>query len=187
MNKFIIGIVIGILLSGALAYYLNNMQVVNRPVNMNQTAIANHNNVSNADHILILAPDTKIHPMNGNASDTLNNQNAADADYDFYEVLQGKKVTAKLTTNHNSKEKIATLGSMYIQLGSFVDSNQANELKVKLALLGISGQIRMQMHGNEVHNSILVGPYNNQNDAQNTLQVLANNKIYGKIVTSNDH
>ncbi len=88
MNKFLVGLVLGIAIAGGLAVYLNNVPT---PL-LNKALVATSSN--NSSGTMILAPGTKIKPEVDNSNDNANKNNVSEGNYDFYDVLQSQKSVA---------------------------------------------------------------------------------------------
>jgi hypothetical protein len=83
MNKFLIGLILGIAIAGGVAFYLNSMtnQFENKAANRESGSM-----ITNSGP-LILAPGTKLQEFREKES----KDNASAVNYDFYDILQGKK------------------------------------------------------------------------------------------------
>lgn len=179
MNKFIIGLILGIAIAGSLAYYLNNVptQFVNKVTN-SPAAI-----MTNAVRPVILAPGTKyqIAPSDATAkSDTSANTNAKNASaptYDFYDVLQGKK-----SASNNSNNVPTKVLHYYLQVGIFDSQDLANDMKAQLALLGVDAIIKSQQHNGKIINQIIIGPFNSESAATDTTKILKDNDITATLI-----
>jgi cell division protein FtsN len=186
MNKFLIGLVLGIAVAGGLAYYLNNApsQFVNKVTNNNSS-----DTIATASGPMILQPGTKLQqvtntsPNNGSA-----NSDAASAPkYDFYAILPGKKsASSELNASASSAESAKT-NKYYVQAGAFTDPALANNMKARLALLGFASQIRSSQNNNVVVNQIILGPFSAESEAESTLKQLTDNKIDATIIQNNNN
>lgn len=182
MNKFIIGLVLGIAIAGGLAYYLNNApsEFVNKVTN-NQSGF-----VPGASAPVILAPGTKYQVAasgaEGSGSSAGAGSEAASApSYDFYDVLQGKK-----SADNSSDTHAAKADKYYLQAGAFSSQNLANDMKARLALLGIDARIRSQQENGKIINRILIGPFDSENELSDAMKILKENDINTTLIkTSN--
>lgn len=184
MNKFIIGLVLGIAIAGGLAYYLNNApsQFINKVVNNESGGVS-----ANASAPVVLAPSTKYQVAASNAVARQQNQ-AADANasnvsasapnYDFYDVLQGKKSAAS-SPNADSAAKVPRF---YLQAGSFSSQNLANDMKARLALLGIDARIKSKPEDGKIINRIIVGPFDSEDEANDSMAKLKDNDINATLI-----
>jgi len=179
MNKFIIGLVLGIAIAGGLAYYLNNApsQFVNRVTNNQSGSLG-----SSASAPVILAPGSKYQVAASNAvaksgEATDNTPKASAPSYDFYDVLQGKKSV------DNSSDAVAMkTPQYYLQAGSFSSQNLANDMKARLALLGIDARIKSQQDNGKMLNRIVIGPFGSKDEATYTMTTLKDNNINATLI-----
>ncbi|MCE3268136.1 MAG: hypothetical protein K0R49_388 [Burkholderiales bacterium] len=176
MNKFIVGLVLGIAIAGGLAYYLNNApsQFVNKVTN-NQSG----SSLSNASAPIILAPGTKYQVAESNAtvSHKEADSSASAPSYDFYDVLQGKKAASNSNSNTTKKAK-----RYFLQAGSFNSQNLANDMKARLALLGVDAKIKSKQDNGKMTNRIIVGPFNSENEANDAINTLKDNDISATLI-----
>lgn len=195
MNKFIIGLILGIVIAGGLSYYLNNMptKFINKVNNDQLSGITN----GNSSEPIILAPGTRLqqarsydgipqqqnpssNTMPNNASE--DNDSASEPSYDFYDVLQGKK-SAKVDSN--SQSQTSKIVRNYLQVGIFDSEDLANNMKARLALMGIDSTIKSQQEKGKIINQILIGPFNNENDLNDVMARLNENNIRAELITLN--
>lgn len=174
MNKFIVGLILGIAIAAGLAYYMNNSptQFVNRITNNTNTM----NN--NASGPIILAPSTRLQEIK-NASQGLSSEQASAPSYDFYDILQGRKASETKTP---SQKKVTTY---YVQAGVFDSQNGANDMKAQLALLGVNAKIRSQKNNGKIINLILIGPFSSADSGNAVISQLSDNGIHAKLIEIN--
>lgn len=179
MGKFFIGLIIGVIIAGGLAFYLNTkqLQITSRVINAQGGESIGATNSSNP---VILAPGTKI-----KAASSTNSSGNANADsYDFYSILPGNK------GNSSSPNVAANNGNtgtqlLYIQVGSFVDADSANDMKAQLALQGLESSIQIERVQGKVVNRVVIGPFKAVSDANNTVSQLSQVGIKSQIIMSN--
>lgn len=178
MGKFFIGLIIGVIIAGGLAFYLNTkqLQITSRVINAQGESIG----ATNSSNPVILAPGTRIKEANGTA--TTGNVNADS--YDFYNILPGNKA------NSSAPNAAANTGNtgiqiLYIQVGSFVDADSANDMKAQLALQGIESSIQVERVEGKVVNRVVVGPFKSVSDANNTVNQLSQVGIKSQIIKIN--
>ena len=180
MGKFIIGLIIGVGIAGGLAFYLSNAptQIVNKASNSGINS-----GMINGSSPIVLAPGTKLQQ----ASDSLSKNasqgatNIAPQSYDFYNILPGNKTSA--VRNKSSDNSLASEESNYaVQAGVFTDQNAANDMKARLALLGIDSQIKSQQQSNKVINWVLIGPFTGEDEADEMVGRLKNENIQGIVI-----
>lgn len=185
MNKFLIGLILGIAIAGGLAFYLNNMpnQFVNKAVTNNNASGA----IGSGEKPMILAPGTKLRQAEDQSGSNKAN-NASEPNYDFYEVLQGKKASAPAKASNNNANKVASSAPVatkyYILAGSFADPSLANDMKARLALLGISSRIKAQQEDGKMINRVIIGPFANEDQTNSVKQQLDDNSISATLITS---
>jgi len=178
MNKFIIGLILGIAIAGGLAYYLNNTpaQFVNRVSNNSNTM----DNKSSSP--IILAPSTQLQELHNASQGVAGNaatEQASAPNYDFYDILQGRKAADTKT------EPEAKVTVYYVQAGVFDTQNGANDMKAQLALLGIDAKIRSQQNNGKIINRIIIGPFKTDDDANDVISQLNDNGIHAKLIEIN--
>ena len=187
MNKFIVGLVLGIAIAGGLAVYLNNAPT---PF-LNKQLVSTANNSSGT---LILQPGTTI-KSSASADDgdvstpSAPKNNASEGNYDFYDVLQSQKAVNDKPANTNQKPASsvapATRTVFFIQAGAFSSVDLASNMKARLALLGVDSTIKSQTSGSNTINRVLVGPFTNEQSAQKVINQLSDGQISASLITVN--
>jgi len=195
MNKFIIGLILGIAIAAGLAFYLNNM-----PNQFTKRVMSNNSSggIVDASGPMILAPGTKLQEMQrpaatgGNYANNPNpgNTNASSANasaakaaasspsYDFYDVLQGEKASASGgNVSTQSASQPVRMTNFYAEAGVFANRDLADDMKAQLALLGFSAKIRTQMVSGKLLNRVLVGPFTTESQAQDVINQLSEQKV----------
>lgn len=179
MNKFLVGLVLGIAIAGGLAVYLNNVPT---PF-LNKALVATSSN--NSSGTMILAPGTKIKPEADNSNDNANKNNASEGNYDFYDVLQSQKSVANKSDDVNTKPSASTPTAktvFFVQAGAFASQELAADMKARLALLGVDSAIKSQTAGNNTVNRVLVGPFTNEEKAQKIINQLSDGQINAALI-----
>ena len=101
--------------------------------------------------------------------------------FDFYQILPNMEVNVSEWEAGNSKsdEAITDKSGVYIlQVGSFEQYEAADEVKAKLALLGINADIqRVVINGRDVRHRVRVGPYKDPAKLQEARDRLLANKL----------
>jgi len=101
--------------------------------------------------------------------------------FDFYQILPNMEVNVSEWEAEEEKqsEPIATddSGVYILQVGSFEQYEAADEVKAKLALLGVSADIqRVVINGKDIRHRVRVGPYKDPAKLQEARdRLLANN------------
>lgn len=175
MGKFLVGLILGVAIAIGVVYYLNNSQtqLVNKFGNDQQGNTTNSNPV-------VLLPGTKIKEL-GNPNNS--NVNQDESDYDFYQILQSKKISQSLAPNDMNKHQPNMV--YIVQAGSFSDLSAANDMKVRLALQGYEAEIKNISKDSGVVIRVILGPYDSETEAKNIQQELAQSKIKSTIVKIN--
>lgn len=173
MNKFFIGLLLGILIAGGLAFYLNKapLQFSSKLNGIN----TNHQTGSNAAPVM-LAPGTKLKEYEESQQAT-SDSSTPSPKYDFYDILQGKK-----DVDQKQKDASAYKVVYYLQVGVFSDSNLANDMQARLALLGIESKIKSQVENNKVLNRVIIGPVENIDDLQEINTKLKQENINASVI-----
>ena len=175
MNKFLIGLVIGIAIAGGLAVYLNNT-----PTQFTSKGLINSGTSHENSRMIILAPSTKIKEVANE-----NNDASSPANYDFYDVLQSKKaLSSAIVVKNEASEPQKLVGTdLVIQVGAFSNEKLAVDMKGQLTLLGISSTIKSQQDrsGKPIHR-VLVGPVANDIEAKKIINQLSEQKINAVII-----
>lgn len=86
--------------------------------------------------------------------------------------VKADQSTAQTTTNTQT-------GSWSLQCGAFKDKSNADALKAKLAMLGVTSFVK-----NEKFYRVLVGPYKSKAEAEKAIATLKNNGITSCITTT---
>lgn len=104
--------------------------------------------------------------------------------FDFYQILPNKEVNISewesveeedvVAKNTNSQQP-----TMFVlQVGSFKEYQSADEIKAKLALMGVTADIqRVVINGQDVRHRVRVGPYKNTNKLQQARDRLLANDL----------
>ncbi len=183
--KFFIGLLIGIGIAGAVAFYLNKAQnpFVDKGFNSNSMNLSASAPVSSAP--LILAPGTKMQQASSAPIVQQNKPEASTPSYDFYDVLQGKK---DINTNKqaSSAPKANANPSFTVQVGAFSEPDLANNMKAKLALLGFSSKIKSQQVNDKIINRVIIGPFANEADANDLITQLKQQDINATLINNSN-
>ena len=168
LTGILIGVVAGLLIAGGVALYIfktPNSFVKNVPREKVE-----------------LEPDHKMQAVTSAPADA------------FYKVLTEKQDTPTAAPSNGNatapaasgKSAVATQAAnnqfakeaYVLQAGSFPNAKDANELKAKLALIGIEASVQAAtIPGKGVWHRVQVGPYRNKEEMNNTLAILRKNKL----------
>lgn len=195
----IIGALVGVAIAVGVALFLNR----NSPfLNQDQVASA----TKEASAAIVTTPNISqpeiLHPDNNQIIDAVptisdsETHSTADAsasrsqtmDYDFYKVLPGhhkeslaSTTTAKTpsTATENTKKLVK---KSYLQIGAFQSEQQADNLKAKLALLGLEAQIQSKDQGDMIIHRVRIGPFSSQEALNQMRTQLSKNGINSTVV-----
>ena len=168
-TKFFIGVVLGVVIAGGLTVYLNKSSspFIDK-VSMNVTNTPPPIDSSNP---ITLAPGVTLKEATPN-SDT------SDQSYDFYNILPGNKDLSEQSSDPVSQNAV----KYYVQVGAFGNQDAANDLKARLALLGISTSIKSVNENNNIINRVIIGPLDNQDQANKIIDQLHEQQISGVLI-----
>jgi sporulation related protein len=104
--------------------------------------------------------------------------------FDFYKILPSKEVNISewesiedeevASSNEENKEPVMFV----LQVGSFKQFESADEIKAKLALMGVTADIqRVVINGQDVRHRVRVGPYKNTDKLQQARDRLMANDL----------
>jgi cell division protein FtsN len=105
--------------------------------------------------------------------------------FDFYQILPNMEVNVsewEAEEDETIEEKVeprSEKSAIYIlQIGSFKQYDAADEVKAKLALMGISADIqRVVINGKDIRHRVRVGPYGDQEKLSMVRQQLTENNL----------
>jgi cell division protein FtsN len=101
--------------------------------------------------------------------------------FDFYKILPSMKVNVSEWEAEDKQDSGALTedkGVYILQVGSFEQFEAADEVKARLALLGISADIqRVVINGKDIRHRVRVGPYREQKKLNETRQRLLANGL----------
>lgn len=173
MNKFLIGLILGVTIAGGVAFYLNSVP------NQFENKVSNKesgNMINNAGP-LILAPGTKLQEVRAEES----KENASATNYDFYDILQGKRAS-----NNNLDKPQETQGTpppiYLVQVGEFAEESLANDMKARLTLFGVDANIKIEQVDNKPINKVIVGPFDSEDKANQLADRLSDEDISADVI-----
>jgi len=105
--------------------------------------------------------------------------------FDFYEILPNMEVNVSEweaeedeDINEQYKPSDEKSGIYILQIGSFKQYNAADEVKAKLALMGITADIqRVVINGKDIRHRVRVGPYADSDKLSMVRQQLTENNL----------
>lgn len=157
----------GLLIGLGLAYYLWSKGYIPQP-GVDETASGEATSQSSG------IDDEEVAP----ASDE-----PAKSRYDFFTVLPEMEVVvpeqelAKKSQPQESAAVETDTSSYILQVGSFRDNSDAEQMKARLALLGISARVQSVTVNGAAWHRVRVGPVNGARQADSMRNQLANNGI----------
>ena len=164
-GSLLIGILIGLLMglgiALAVAWYINKMP----------TPFINRAN-----------PPPKSEPQK-NADSTKSEDKSAKADgkprFDFYKILPGSEEPVTEQQFKDAQEKPAPVKeTFYLQAGAFQNAPDADNLKARLALVGVAATVQTtELPDKGVWHRVRVGPYTAIDDLNRARETLKQNGI----------
>jgi cell division protein FtsN len=108
--------------------------------------------------------------------------------FDFYTILPGSDEAANKEMKQAAKPAESTPRETYfLQAGAFQSENEADNLKAKLALLGVEAVIQTaNLPDKGSWHRVRIGPYSNIDDLNRTRSLLAQNGINASLVKIRD-
>lgn len=166
----LIGLVLGLAVALGVAWYINKMPTPFQPK----------------------APAAKSEPQKAAASDPVKtpDKTARPADeakprFDFYKILPGVEEPA--TDQQLRETKAAARESFYLQAGAFQNAPDADNLKARLALIGVQASIQTTtLPDRGVWHRVRLGPYGSVEELNRTRDTLKKNGIDTTLIKVRD-
>jgi len=167
----LIGLVLGLAVALGVAWYINKMPTPFQPK----------------------APAAKSEPPKAAASDPVKAADKAAARpaeeakprFDFYKILPGVEEPA--TDQQLRETKAAARESFYLQAGAFQNAPDADNLKARLALIGVQASIQTTtLPDRGVWHRVRLGPYGNVEELNRTRDTLKKNGIDTTLIKVRD-
>ena len=155
----LIGLILGIGISLGVAWYINKMP----------SPFVNRNEQSETP--------AKIPPPKPDAAQADNKPK-----FDFYKILPGQENPAPRGAEPAISAPAAAataVESYYLQAGAFGKKEDADNMKAKLAMLGLESEIQ---GGADSKYRVRIGPYQNQGDLGKAQEELKQNDIAASVV-----
>ncbi len=168
----LIGLVLGLGLALGVAWYINKMPNPFQP----KAAPAKADNTKAAP-----SESAKAADKNGKAAD-------AKPRFDFYKILPGVEEPATDQQLRDAKTApSAAKESFYLQAGAFQNAPDADNLKARLALLGVQASIQTTtLPDRGVWHRVRLGPYGSVEELNRTRDTLKNNGIDTTLIKVRD-
>lgn len=202
MVGVLIGLVVGISVAVGLAMYLNNSST---PFT-NMDKFTDQGTQAASGNVEELAPGTQIvdasqapsqnlpslSEMNARAEAQAAQASAAvqeegqfgtgqvEPEFDFYKILPGKADAVPSTdpSAQTRDSNNASASKSYLQIGSFQNEKEADNLKARLALLGVEAKIQsVEVQDKGLVHRVRVGPFTNSDDLDRMRVQLQQNGI----------
>ncbi len=107
--------------------------------------------------------------------------------FDFYTILPGTEEPVSEKDIKQQDSESAAKSQYYLQAGAFQKEADADNLKAKLALMGVEANIQTATVPDKgVWHRVRVGPYNNVDDLNRVRSVLSQNGISASLVKVHD-
>lgn len=114
-------------------------------------------------------------------------KNAEKPRFDFYTILPGTEEPATEKDIKQQDPASASKSQYYLQAGAFQKEADADNLKAKLALMGIEASIQTaSLPDKGVWHRVRVGPYDNVDDLNRVRSTLTQNGITASLVKVHD-
>ena len=110
-----------------------------------------------------------------------------DSHYDFYHILPGQSAASpnSAPATAGSPPAPAATTSIWLQVGAFSGSNEADDLKARLALMGYEASIQtVDSTDKGTVYRVRLGPFASNEVAQQVQSDLAKNQIQGSVITT---
>jgi cell division septation protein DedD len=164
----IIGALLGVCAALGIALYLNRGEVFQR------------------DKAKIAKPVPEVKGMGVDASKPAGEKKLVktetDPRFEFYNILPGEK-EAKIKKESKPSPAPGAKDALFLQAGSFQNSAEADNLKARLALLGLEAQIQSAtLPNNKVWHRVRIGPYASIEELNKAKLALKENHIESTII-----
>ncbi len=181
----VVGLLIGVIIAVGIALYINFGP---KPFAQKDDAKAAARS-SAASSVAIASPTEPIALPGKPGDKPVAQQSSPAADkpsYDFYKILPGGD-SASVPVSAPAGEP-ATPDKLYLQAGAFQDPAEADNLKARLALMGLeAGVQKVDTADKGVLNRVRVGPFAEQGDADAAHAKLAQEGIETVVVRVKAH
>lgn len=112
---------------------------------------------------------------------------AAKPRFDFYNILPGSEEPITEQNIKQARQQPTGTEVYYLQAGAFQSENDADNLKAKLALLGIEAVIQTaNLPDKGLWHRVRVGPYSSVDEADKVRATLAQNKVNASLIKVKD-
>lgn len=133
-------------------------------------------------NVLLTGSETPVPDIADNTTDDKTAQ-LPEPQFDFYKILPNKEVNISEweSVEEETEEQVAQQQKpiMYVlQVGSFKEFQAADEIKARLALMGVTADIqRVVINGQDIRHRVRIGPYNSSSQLQQAKDRLLANDL----------
>ncbi len=209
MAGILIGLLLGLIIALSVAWYINKMPSPFVSRNAPSTAPATPLGTVETPPAVPAAGTVAGNTDNGNSGNGSSGNANGKSRFDFYQILSGKQETTppptpqqQSTQRHPVQQQpvqpvqrqpvqaVAQTpaahsghGQFYLQAGSFRGGPEADNLKARLALLGIEADVQTATVPDQgVMHRVRIGPYSSADDANHARAQLSQNGIPTTVV-----
>ena len=164
----LIGLVLGLGIALAVAWYINK---VPNPFSARAPSAPSK-------------PEVKASPAPSSQTARVDDKSAKDDKprFDFYKILPGEEAE-KQTKDAQKGSTAETKEAFFLQAGAFQNAPDADNLKARLALLGIEANIETSnVPDKGVMHRVRIGPYTNVEELNRTRDTLKQNGVQTTLV-----
>jgi cell division protein FtsN len=107
--------------------------------------------------------------------------------FDFYKMLPGAEEPAKLPPESNKASTTSSKEAFFLQAGSFQNAPDADNLKARLALLGVEASIETSAFPDKgVWHRVRIGPYTSVEELNRTRDSLKQNGVQTTLIKARE-
>ena len=177
----LIGMVLGLVVAGGVAWHLskrpNNFTGKDEHATVPATAPAPAATAASARNHAVANPPKPVQPASA-VDDTRQK-------FEFYKILTDKESTPPKAATHTpsgtgtgAPPKTASAGTYLLQAGSFTNQGDAENMKAKLALLGLEANVQVaDVPGKGTRYRVRLGPYRTTEEVSKANTTLKQNGI----------
>ncbi len=178
-----VGLILGLCVALTVAWYIN--KIPSPFVNRDKPATSLPGNETKLEPT---APQTAPTPEEKQAKATSKTTTKDKPRFDFYKILPGveEPVTEK-ELKQAAKQPSLTKDVYFLQAGAFQNISDADNLKAKLALLGVEANIQSATLADKgIWHRVRVGPYTNVDELNRMRTALKQNGIDTSLIKVHD-
>lgn len=174
-----IGLVVGVVVAAGVVWYLNKAPLPF--VDRNDKPVAEKGSETKADPAKQAAAPL---PLPGKPGDKVEEKPR----FEFYKILPGTDAPApQATPKQDAAVPAPASDALFLQAGAFQKPTDADNLKARLALLGVEASVQqVTLAEKGVMHRVRIGPYANPDEMARTRTLLAQNGIQASVVRVKD-